>query len=480
MAGVRVLPTRAGLWNRARPSPAGFPLFPSFRKKNILVVPSRTLDPAKTQPMDDWTMKLFPRLLFLLSLVVLSGCSKRPDGVESTRVSRSGGLPSEEGLDEGTKITLKYLKDKLPPVEKAFRTVYSAVPEKAADSLPLAKKFPETPKNIVLIIGDGMGQGAYDFASSWTHGRRDSLFMQQLPHGGLITTHPGGTNLNAVTDSAAAGTALATGTKVRNGHIAQAGDVPGSGELVSSASVAAATGRHVAVLTSDYLHGATPASFYAHSPSRKDALRIVSCIPDCGFEILSANDTTAEYFHTNDEARVTLENAGYELTWNDEDLIAAVGAGKKVLGHVPTSLYQKDEEKLGDILSAVLERFASDGKGFFVMLESSYPDWGGHSNNPELTVNGTLSADWAVYRAVQFASKRDDTLVIVTADHETGGVCSALLPRRVSNSPEILYTSWSHTGAPVPIFAYGPGAEKFDGVNDNTHVGLTCKEFLRK
>ncbi|HQL51611.1 MAG TPA: alkaline phosphatase, partial [Kiritimatiellia bacterium] len=107
--------------------------------------------------------------------------------------------------------------------------------------------------------------------------------------------------------------------------------------------------------------------------------------------------------------------------------------------------------------------------GFFMMVECTITDGGGHGNNPELTVRGTLQVDWAVHSAVEYARKHGDTLVLVTADHETGALTSNLADGKLA----LDYATTSHTDMPVRIFAYGPGSERFGGMIDNTDIAKT-------
>ncbi|HQL10350.1 MAG TPA: alkaline phosphatase, partial [Lentisphaeria bacterium] len=135
------------------------------------------------------------------------------------------------------------------------------------------------------------------------------------------------------------------------------------------------------------------------------------------------------------------------------------------------------EKSLGEMTAAALPYLASrSDKGFFIMIECSWPDGGGHGNNPDVSVKGVLSTDYATRAAVDYALAHKDTLVIVTADHETGLIHAAanrVNPRR----PHVLYQTTGHSQSPVPVFAFGPGAEHFHGMMDNTDIPKVFARF---
>lgn len=358
---------------------------------------------------------------------------------------------------------------------------FSAPPPPASE----LRRFPvgARPKNVILVIGDGMGSGSIRMASLYRHGREGALFMQQLPVAGLCLTRSAD---SAVTDSAAAGTALATGSKTSRGVVGL-GIVNGEErkhprKLVSVAEEAHARGQAVAIMTNDRLTGATPAAFYAHVSGRGQETQIAEEAAGCGFEVLIGCRTSAPWFRLEaaggrrSDGRdlvAGMEGAGYCCVTSLAELVAAPRS-KKVIGFGLDETM--GELSLAEAAKAVLSRIGDSPKGFFMMCESATPDHSNHRNNPSGSVLGVMQVDWTVAAAIEFAERRGDTLVVVTADHETGGLSA--VRSHSGGKLTLAYTATDHTGMPVEVYAYGPGAERFEGLIDNTDLGLTLKEFM--
>lgn len=336
------------------------------------------------------------------------------------------------------------------------------------------------PKNIIFIIGDGMGLGARQLASLRCHGRQGALCMDAMPHAALVTTHSAN---SSVTDSTAAGTALSTGFKTNNKVLGMAvyeeDGVRKTNSVPSIAKLAHDAGRKVGLLTSDYMAAATPAAFYAHQPDRGMTDEIVADLSKSGYEIFYANNATYPNFEKNETLGENLVESmtarGYAFTRTHGDFIRAVRDGVKVVGHVPHDdfgLAAGDARILRDALMATLEAFDGHEEGFFIMAESMNPDHGGHGhegeNALELDTLGTIQCDWMAHAALEYAARHRDTLVIVTADHETGRIFAAR--GYADEEPSAYHGSGAHTEMPVPLTAYGPGSELFTGVIDNTDI----------
>jgi alkaline phosphatase len=256
-------------------------------------------------------------------------------------------------------------------------------------------------------------------------------------------------------------------------------------KLVSVAALARQSGRAVALLTSDPLTGATPAGFYAQVSQRGNYSAVADCATACGYDLLLGSASAKASFlpkgsggkRTDTRDLVQEMMAGGYAVAETAAAFAQAPLEKRVLGFLDKPTLEP-ETALGTLMETAFARLAQKQKGFFLLMECTITDKGGHSNDPELTVRGTLQVDWAVRKAVDFAQKQGDTLVLVTADHETGGLLSAL-SRSVPDRLLIHYTTTCHTGVPVPLFAFGPGSKDFSGVIDNTEIAKTIARFWK-
>lgn len=334
------------------------------------------------------------------------------------------------------------------------------------------------PKNVILIIGDGMGPGAVQLTSLYQHKAEGRLVMEQVP----VDTRCATVSLGGrVTDSAAAATALAAGIKTKNSRLGMTEDK----QFVISASEAAfkQKGKSVALITSDAITDATPAGFYAHAPARNRFEEIAADAASSRYDILIGGVKGKPWFlgkGTGDGKREDGRNllremtsAGY-VSIESQAAFDQAPAGKRVIGFMPVGSLDS-ETGLGDLTKTALARLARNDKGFFMMVECGITDKGGHGNDPELSVRGTLQVDWIAKAALEFASARGDTLVLITADHETGGLSAKI---NAAGKLLIAYDTTSHTDIPVRFLAYGPGSAKFNRpLIDNTDVGLTIATF---
>jgi alkaline phosphatase len=391
----------------------------------------------------------------------------KPRAVKAIRFEAKESTWMIVAVSIGDTLTLKPIKPDL-----TLNKRYAAPPPFSAP-LPDMTNAP-APKNIILIIGDGMGQGALKLTSLYQHKAEGRLLMEQLPVAVLCTTYSASAD---VTDSAAASTAFACGTKTDNSFLGITSDKK---RLTSCAEAAHRQGRAVGLITSDAITGATPAGFYAHEASRGSYQGVASDAAASGFEVLIGNDNGRAWFQPKNRGgqRTDTRNVLDEMTGggyavvSNTDAFAQAPQNKRVLGFMDTQTVLGTEPILGQLTDVAMARLSKNDKGFFLMVECTITDGGGHGNKPDLTVLGTTQVDWAVRSAVEFARARGDTLVMVTADHETGGLTSAMShthPERLL----INYTTTSHTGAPVAFFAFGPGAHLFSGVIDNTDIANT-------
>ena len=339
-------------------------------------------------------------------------------------------------------------------------------PPPLANPLP-AKPAGQTPRNVILIIGDGMGEGSVDFTSQYCHGRPNALRMQQVPVAGhCVTVSVQG----KTTDSAASATAIATGAKTMNGMVGMRAcsdeERKTATMLIPFSQRAHEKGLAVGLFTNDKLTGATPAGFYGHVRGRGDSAKLAEQAAASGYEILIGSSATAEVFKG-----VDMSAHGYAVVKTFDDFKAAP-KDAKVFGSI--NFYGTDD-LIGAGVAETIARLATHPKGFFLMAECATPDGGNHGNRPDVTVQGTVMADWMAKAALDFAVARDDTLVLITADHETGRVRAV---KGADGRMQISYASTNHTEEPVALYAYGPGAELFTGTIDNTEIAKKITALL--
>lgn len=326
-------------------------------------------------------------------------------------------------------------------------------------------------KNIILLIGDGMGLAQAAATRTRLLGRNKRLYMEKCPYTGLMDTYSAD---YLVTDSAAAGTALATGIKTNNGIISMTPKEEVIDTILERASQKGlATGL---VATSTITH-ATPASFAAHVNQRKKESEIAQQMVDSGVDVMLGGGKqyfipkSMEHSKRQDDLNL-LEDAkkkGFSFIETQKELKEATGP--KVLG-----LFQYDalkvngnEPTLAELTNKAIEILKKDADGFFLMVEGSQIDWACHGHAHENMYKQTLHFDLAVKEAIEFALKDKHTLVVITADHETAG----LTINWTNPSSKELNLKWSskgHTGVPVPIYAIGPYAKLLSGYKDNTDI----------
>ena len=321
-------------------------------------------------------------------------------------------------------------------------------------------------KNVIFLIGDGMGI---------SHVTATMLEAGPLAitraHSVALTTTQSADNL--ITDSAAAGTALATGYKTYNNAIGVDADTVAHPSILEKAEEAGlATGL---VATYSVTH-ATPASFYGHVAKRYYQYDIAEQLIDKDVDVIIAGGT--KYFEERKDGRNlsdSLRTRGYVVA-HSLDEVADINEGKIAVfaAHdaMPSALDNRGSF-LPDATAKALEILAKNKKGFFVMIEGSQIDGQAHGNNLEGVVAETLDFDKAVKIAFDFADTHKDTLVIVGADHETGGL-SIINPNgdfsTHKNPVDYAFSTRGHAGGMTPFYLYGAGADEFGGVLDNTDI----------
>ncbi|MEX2371299.1 MAG: alkaline phosphatase [Bacteroidales bacterium] len=316
-------------------------------------------------------------------------------------------------------------------------------------------------KNIIFLIGDGMGLPQMYAARTVNGG---PLALEEVTHVGLHTTHSAN---RYITDSGAAGTALACGAKTNNGAI---GVDTSLNDLVSILKYAEAQGMATGLVSSSAITHATPAAFIANEASRNDYEAIAADFLKTDIDLFIGGGLN-HFTKREDGMDLTkdLMANGYTIATSVEEFLAHTSGKLAALTapeHNPRML-----DGRGDMLPAAtkkaIELLSQQENGFFVMIEGSMIDWGGHANDQEYVLTETIDFNETIKVALDFAKKDGETLVVITGDHETGGMV-VIKGDPVNKTVETAFTTGGHTGTLIPVYSYGPGAELFTGIFDNT------------
>ncbi len=326
------------------------------------------------------------------------------------------------------------------------------------------------PENIILMIGDGMGVSQV-FAGMTANGGH--LFLENFRYTGFIKTQSAD---KYITDSAAGGTAISTGVRTYNGAIAVDMDHKPVKTILEQAEE---KGLSTGLVSTSAITHATPAAFIAHQGARRNYESIASDFLNTDIDVFIGGGY--KHFTQREDGRNLvdeLKKKGY-LVLRNMDEIKQVTRGK--LAGLTAQEHNDQYSVRGDMLpmatTTAINILRKNKKGFFLMVEGSQIDWGGHGNQTPYLVEELLDFDRAIGKALEFAASDGKTLIIVTADHETGGV--AVTGGNLSTGlVECGYINTDHTAVMVPVFAFGPGAEQFTGIMENTDIYFKMKRLL--
>ncbi|MBM7563640.1 alkaline phosphatase [Paenibacillus sacheonensis] len=366
-------------------------------------------------------------------------------------------------------------------------------------------------KNVILFVGDGMGTAQRDAIRLATVGEKGQLAMDAMPYLGLIHT----SSTIPVTDSAAAATAFASGVKTYNGAI---GVDANKKSVKTILEYAKEMGKSTGIVTTSQVTDATGAAFASHVEDRSKQSDIalqyltkskVDVLLGGGedfwypagqagkFKDEPAEDPSEKSKGTQGNLVDKAKQLGYSFVSNKTDMQKAKGG--KLLGlFANEEMFQQRPEGEGDLYNPIvplpdmtkkaLDTLSANKKGFFLMVEEEATDEMAHSNNAKLTIKAGQQLDQSVQIAKNFAKSHPDTLVLVLADHETGGFSIEEVnaddesgdaiskedgPFAIANSKLNFVVDWttsSHTAVDVPVTVMGPGAELFSGVYENTGI----------
>ena len=335
-------------------------------------------------------------------------------------------------------------------------------------------------KNVILMIGDGMGPEQIRAGEFF---KGEKLFLQGIAQQTTVETRSAS---SSVTDSAAAATAMATGTRTTNGVIGKNTDLT---DLETIVDIASRQGKRTGIITTEELFGATPMSFAAHSNSRSNS-----------DELLQSAATTSNVnlfasYNISDRKKQYFLNAGYK-TPDNVDQISEM-TDEKVFGTFDIkasapSMTANEKTSFDRLVTEALEYLSQDEDGFFLMAEGAHIDHGGHNNDIKYMLEELLAFDDAVKAAVNWANDRKDTVVIVVADHETGGLKldDDITHEKITNDyltnldSCFEWTTSGHTQTPVNCYISGTTVDlnkyQTDKPNQikNTDVFLIMKSLI--
>ena len=325
----------------------------------------------------------------------------------------------------------------------------------------------ETAKNVILLIGDGMGTEEINAGRIF---KESELYIEKLPNRTMVETRSVD---STITDSAAAGTALASGIRTNNGLV---GITPDGEYVKTIVDIAHEMGKRTGIITTEELTGATPMTFAAHAESRNDKGWLI--------ESAARSSNVNLFVSAGDiESYSKLTAAGYKAIENVADI--SESEDEKIIGAYPIEAIAESmsEYSFDRIVTEAIEYLSKDADGFFLMAEGAHIDHGGHANDILYMLRELLAFDLGVKAAVEWARTRNDTVVLVTADHETGG----LELKENANSDNLLdtdddgnylnfsYSTTGHTGVDVYLYLYGLKMDfkEYSSFNDKDRIKNT-------
>lgn len=315
-------------------------------------------------------------------------------------------------------------------------------------------------KNVILMIGDGMGTAQIYAALTANKG---SLNLEKSTYSGFIKTY---SSDNYVTDSAAGATAFATGNKTYNGAI---GVDSQKDSLPTILEIAEKQGLSTGLIATSSITHATPASFVAHQPSRDMMEEIAADFLQTDIDVFIGGGK--EYFNDRKDGRDLvreLEENNYQVS-SEIDEITNTSNGK-LAGFLPVRRWSEGRgDQLMETSQTAINLLDQDEDGFFLMIEGSQIDWGSHDKDLEYTIQEMQDFDRTIGKVLEFAEKDGETLVVITSDHETGGL-TLVSGDLETGEVEGKFSTGHHTGTMVPVFSFGPGAEDFSGIYENTAI----------
>lgn len=332
---------------------------------------------------------------------------------------------------------------------------------KVSDAEAISVEYNGEKLNVILMIGDGMGKNHVKAAEA-VYG--ELFFAENADYSGEVTTFS--RDVFGPTDSAAAATALATGHKTDNGKVS----MYGGKDLTSTTEIAMSLGMATGVIATEGVDGATPAGFSAHASSRNDLDEILEDQLASGIDLFFGSNV-ARYAPLKDqiEKSCTYADSFSEIAEAQSRIFAA-------FEEIPLVADGESKPTLASLAVAALDILSKDEDGFFLMIEESHIDKYSHNNELSKALEHVKAYDNAIKAVVEYARELGNTIVIVTADHETGGLqYNGETAEQLSND---MYTKGSHSSANVPLYVFGDIDFDLAQITDNTLIAKLCQAIV--
>ncbi len=366
---------------------------------------------------------------------------------------------------------MRFLQIKIMLASIAIFLVACQAPKQAVQYVPPEMTFEaenSVAKNVIFMVGDGMGLSQIT-AGMYANG--NSIAFEKFRKIGF---HKCYAYNDLVTDSAAGATAFSTGHKTYNGAIGVGPDTLALETIIEEAEE---RGYHTGMVTSSTIVHATPASFIAHNRLRRNYEEIAADFLETDIDLFIGGGL--KYFNRRQDGRdltAELEQKGYFMSdYFKEDLDQIDFSEHSKVGYLTSDADPLPVAQGRDYLPSAtskaldfLHAKSKGEKGFFLMIEGAQIDWGGHANNGEYIVSEMIDFSKTIDVVWEFIQYHPETIVIITADHETGGL--AINKGSRLDSLDMRFTSDYHTADMIPVFAEGPGDEEFMGIYENTAI----------
>lgn len=338
------------------------------------------------------------------------------------------------------------------------------------------QEAPQKPKNVILLIGDGTGLSQVSSAFYFKETKPNYARFNTV---GLINTS---SSREDITDSAAGATAFASGVKTYNGAIGVDDD---STVVKTIVEIASLKNIKTGVISTSSIQHATPASFYAHVFNRGQYEDIAADMVTSDIDFFAGGGT--KHFNNRADGQNLLkvmEEKGFSIDTMALGNISDIKDHSKMGYLLANDHMPPTAEGRGDYLpeaTALGIQFLqkdNNNPNFFLMVEGSQVDWGGHANDADYLISELIDFDNAIGAALDFAEKDGNTLVVVTADHETGGFTLSSTPKEIEEGRTYndydhitgTFSTGGHSATLIPVFAFGPGAENFSGIYENNDI----------